>query len=129
MASSHAAVAQEGSEPIQETVAGMPVIQDASTRIGDIMGTIDSIAFRAHILALNAAVGVARACEQGLSFAVVATEVRPLAQRSALAATEIQSLIGNSASRWRSVPASRLRLASRCLTSSAVQAGLTSCWQ
>lgn len=96
MASSNAAVAQQGGEVIQKMVANMQGIQDASTRIGDIIGTIDSIAFQTNILALNAAVEAARAGEHGRGFAVVATEVRALAQRSAVAAKEIKSLIGNS---------------------------------
>ncbi|RTL47206.1 MAG: hypothetical protein EKK53_00130 [Burkholderiales bacterium] len=96
MASSNAAVAKVGGEVIEKMVANMAGIQDASTRIGDIIGTIDSIAFQTNILALNAAVEAARAGEHGRGFAVVATEVRALAQRSAVAAKEIKGLIGNS---------------------------------
>lgn len=96
MASTNAAVAQVGGEVIDKMVTKMEGIQSASSRIGDIIGTIDSIAFQTNILALNAAVEAARAGDQGRGFAVVATEVRALAQRSATAAKEIKTLIGHS---------------------------------
>jgi aerotaxis receptor len=74
----------------------MKGITQASSRIGDIVSVIDGIAFQTNILALNAAVEAARAGEAGRSFAVVASEVRVLAQRSAKAATEIKALIADS---------------------------------
>ena len=96
LASSASQVAERGGTAVAQVVATMGEINASSRRIGDIIGTIDGIAFQTNILALNAAVEAARAGEQGRGFAVVAAEVRSLAQRSAEAAREIKSLIGAS---------------------------------
>ena len=96
LAQSASAIAQRGGEMITRVVTTMEQINTSSSKIGDIIGVIDGIAFQTNILALNAAVEAARAGEQGRGFAVVATEVRNLAQRSAAAAKEIKSLIDDS---------------------------------
>jgi len=92
-------VAQRGGEVVAEVVSTMQEINSSASKINDIIGVIDGIAFQTNILALNAAVEAARAGEQGRGFAVVATEVRQLAQRSAQAAREIKALIQASVSK------------------------------
>ncbi|MEN3372917.1 methyl-accepting chemotaxis protein [Dechloromonas sp. ZS-1] len=89
-------VAEKGGNVVGQVVNTMSAIHQSSSRIADIIGVIDGIAFQTNILALNAAVEAARAGEQGRGFAVVATEVRNLAQRSAAAAKEIKGLISDS---------------------------------
>jgi len=92
-------VAGRGGQVVNDVVGTMRQIQESSSRIADIIGVIDGIAFQTNILALNAAVEAARAGDQGRGFAVVAGEVRALAQRSATAAKEIKTLIGTSVER------------------------------
>ncbi len=82
---------------VRDAIDAMGRIEDASSRINQIISVIDEIAFQTNLLALNAGVEAARAGEAGRGFAVVAQEVRELAQRSANAAKEIKTLIGNSA--------------------------------
>jgi methyl-accepting chemotaxis protein len=96
LAAGNSATAERGGEVIGLVVNTMRDINASSKKIGDIIGTIDGIAFQTNILALNAAVEAARAGEQGRGFAVVASEVRNLAQRSALAAKEIKTLVTSS---------------------------------
>ncbi|WP_229429731.1 MULTISPECIES: methyl-accepting chemotaxis protein [unclassified Massilia] len=89
-------VARKGGDVVSQVVGTMGEINNSASKIADIIGVIDGIAFQTNILALNAAVEAARAGEQGRGFAVVASEVRNLAQRSAAAAKEIKTLIGDS---------------------------------
>jgi len=88
--------AREGGEVVRQVVHTMGRISQSSSKIAEIIGVIDGIAFQTNILALNAAVEAARAGEQGRGFAVVAGEVRTLAQRCAEAAREIKSMIAAS---------------------------------
>jgi hypothetical protein len=86
----------ETNRSLDELVAVMGEIGGAGKRISKIIKVIDEIAFQTDILALNAAVEAARAGEAGLSFGVVAEEVRKLALRCADAAKETEVLIAES---------------------------------
>jgi methyl-accepting chemotaxis protein len=98
--SSRLAVARESAERVDETakraVVAMRNIQASSKEMNDIISTIDGLAFQTNLLALNAGVEAARAGASGAGFAVVATEVRHLAQRSAEAANSIRQLVATS---------------------------------
>ncbi|MFA5983555.1 MAG: methyl-accepting chemotaxis protein [Methylococcaceae bacterium] len=85
--------AKTGAFEMQNAVSSMRVIREFSNQITGIIGFIDGIAFQSNLLALNAAVEAARAGENGRAFAVVAGEVRTLAQKSGEAAKDIKLLI------------------------------------
>jgi aerotaxis receptor len=96
LAAGASSIAVRGGAAVAQVVSTMDTISRSSQKIAEITGVIDGIAFQTNILALNAAVEAARAGEQGRSFAVVASEVRNLAQKSAAAAKEIKALISES---------------------------------
>ena len=88
--------AEKGGSVVQSAVGAMTEINASSKKISDIIGVIDDIAFQTNLLALNAAVEAAHAGDHGRGFAIVASEVRILAARSAAAAKEIKNLIRES---------------------------------
>ncbi|MFP3550916.1 methyl-accepting chemotaxis protein [Paraburkholderia sp. SIMBA_049] len=96
LATNATSIADAGNDIVQAMVDTIQTIDSSSSKVSEITGVIEGIAFQTNILALNAAVEAARAGEQGRGFAVVASEVRSLAQRSASAAKEIKDLIASS---------------------------------
>ncbi|MDB5586661.1 MAG: globin-coupled sensor protein, partial [Devosia sp.] len=89
--------ATEGGAVMEQANGAMAAIETSSSKISNIIGLIDDIAFQTNLLALNASVEAARAGEAGKGFAVVAVEVRRLAQSAASASAEVKVLIEQSA--------------------------------
>ena len=87
---------------VRDAIAAMDTIEHSSRQIGEIITMIDEIAFQTNLLALNAGVEAARAGDAGRGFAIVAQEVRGLAQRSTEAAKAIKALISTSSSQIES---------------------------
>ncbi|WP_262382649.1 methyl-accepting chemotaxis protein, partial [Acinetobacter guerrae] len=91
------------SENLKQSAESLQELEKDSQNINAILDTIRSIAEQTNLLALNAAIEAARAGEQGRGFAVVADEVRALAQRTAVSTGEIDSLLGGLARRTQDV--------------------------
>ena len=92
-------LAQAGSQAVRDAVDSMKAIHSSSEQIRDIITIISDITSQTNLLALNAAIEAARAGEHGLGFAVVAEEVRKLANRTSEATADITQLINESSAR------------------------------
>ncbi|MDP2779694.1 MAG: methyl-accepting chemotaxis protein [Devosia sp.] len=93
--------AEQSGEVMAKATGAMERITTSSSKISNIIGLIDDIAFQTNLLALNASVEAARAGDAGKGFAVVAVEVRRLAQSAASASADVKVLIEQSANEVR----------------------------
>jgi methyl-accepting chemotaxis protein len=87
--------ADDGHAAMQDTVRAMEQMKVASERVAEVVAVIDDVAFQTSMLSLNAAIEASRAGEAGKGFAIVAAEVRQLAQRCAESAEQIRGHIGD----------------------------------
>lgn len=99
LSSESSSSAKHGFEEMKKMLEAMKEINASSSEIKNVIKVIDDIAFQTNILALNAAVEAARAGEKGMGFAVVAEEVKNLANRSSEAAKNTAEMIESSISR------------------------------
>ncbi len=106
--------AEEGHAAMQDTVQAMVQMRDASDRVAKMVAVIDDVAFQTSMLSLNAAIEASRAGEAGKGFAIVAGEVRQLAQRCAESAEQIRAHIGESSAQV-SLSSDKLARASQSL--------------
>ena len=93
--------AEQSGEVMAQATGAMERITSSSSKISNIIGMIDDIAFQTNLLALNASVEAARAGDAGKGFAVVAVEVRRLAQSAAAASADVKMLVEQSANEVR----------------------------
>lgn len=91
-------LAADAALAVQRSGIAITGVETTAAEIDKMVGAIEDVSFRTNLLALNAAVEAARAGEKGASFAVVAAEVRTLAQATQSAAREIRALVGKSRS-------------------------------
>jgi methyl-accepting chemotaxis protein len=107
--------AEEANVSMTDTVQAMHAMQEAAERVAMVITVIDDVAFQTGMLSLNASVEAARAGEAGKGFAIVASEIRQLAQRCAGSAEEIRSLI-SATDDHATLSASKLDSATSALT-------------
>lgn len=96
LAASASTIAQMGGSVVERLVGALHSIKERSHRVAQVLDTIDQLTAQTHVLALNAAVEAGRAGEQGQGFALVASQVRVLAQQALAAAAQVRVLVASS---------------------------------